>query len=301
MKIKLFIFIILLLSTIAASGEAIFLKDGSILEGKIIKETDKYVEFKMKNNLQTKIPRKRIIRTLYHDNYKNKVYIKMFSGSVIQGYIVFDNKKEYTVRKKLYNKKEFKISIKKVNGVLKKMPSSGDNDSNDSSEEMNDFSQKTKMAVTAGIGYSTGTMIDHALPLEFGFDYAITPAITIGFDGYYWPTSSNYHSSEFDLSIHMYQYGTSSKFWLNKAFDGIYIGALFAQTHTKTETLIVDTISISTTIMTMNESYNTLGFKAGYVVDAGRILLDFGARYDAVDFEFGDAFFTGYVAAGIKF
>jgi hypothetical protein len=294
MKIKLFILIIILLITITVSGEAIFLKDGSILEGKIIKDTDKYVQFIMKNNLQTKIARKRIIRTLYHDNYKNKVYIKMLNNSIIEGYIVFDNKKEYTVRKKLYNKKEFKISIKKVNGVLKKMPSST---AIDSSEKKNNSYDGKKWATTLGIGYSTGLgdtadSISYALPLIVEFDYAVSPSITIGFDGHYWLSSAS--ALEY-VDWTSYQYGISSKFWSDKTYEGLYIGALLAKTYLKIE------VDYFGTTATEDKTNNTLGFNAGYVVDTGGMLLNFSTRYDAVDLKFADGFFTASVAAGVKF
>ena len=121
---KLFIIITFLLLYGSVFAESVFLKNGSIIEGKVIKETDKYVKIKMKSNLETQIPRKRILRTLYHDKYKRIMYIKLMSGKIIKGHIIFEGKKKYIIREKLESSKEISLSINKVDGVFRKNPSS---------------------------------------------------------------------------------------------------------------------------------------------------------------------------------
>jgi hypothetical protein len=124
---KIFLIITFLLLYGSVFAESVFLKNGSIIEGKILKETDKYVQIKMKSSLETKIPRKKILRTLYHDKYKRIMYIKLMSGKIIKGHIIFEGKKKYIIREKLESSKEISLSINKVDGVFRKKPSTSSN------------------------------------------------------------------------------------------------------------------------------------------------------------------------------
>lgn len=86
-------------------AESVFLNDGSIVEGKIVKETDTGLSLKMPNGLDTTIPRARVIRVIYHDQYKKVVSIHKADNSVIKGYIVDETRDEYFLRLNLDSSK----------------------------------------------------------------------------------------------------------------------------------------------------------------------------------------------------
>jgi len=107
---------VLLLSS-SLYAESVFLKDGSIVEGKIVKETDDKVIMK---SIATDVNRSDIIRTVYHNNYKTKKYITKTDGTVFEVYIVDEDRTSYTCRTKLESKKEIKILKDDVESISKK-------------------------------------------------------------------------------------------------------------------------------------------------------------------------------------
>lgn len=108
-------------------SESIFLKNGNIVEGKIIKDTDQSVTVRLKSKKTKTYPRRNLIRILFTETYKEKKYIYKKDGSLIEGYIVFEEDASYIVRRDLSKdieikilKKEIKtLSIEKI--VLKKI------------------------------------------------------------------------------------------------------------------------------------------------------------------------------------
>ncbi len=91
-------------------GESIFLKDGSIVEGDIVKETDKAMDVKLPDGNKITIPRKDIVRTLVNTNYKTKMYIMKTNKEVLPVYIVEEDNESYTYRNELQSADEYKIS-----------------------------------------------------------------------------------------------------------------------------------------------------------------------------------------------
>lgn len=102
-----------------AHSQSIFLKNGSIIEGKIIEETDLAITINSGDG-NISIPRKSIIRIVYDGEYKHRVSIILMDGRTIVGYVVEEGKNFYIVRKQLISTRELKINKKKVNGILKK-------------------------------------------------------------------------------------------------------------------------------------------------------------------------------------
>jgi hypothetical protein len=101
-------------------AEAVFMNDGSIIEGKVIQDTDKYISFKPLTDPARVIQRKDIIRIIYSNDYKNKVYIYKMDNSLIEGYIVYEDKDNYTIRENLSARNELIVSKEKVNSISKK-------------------------------------------------------------------------------------------------------------------------------------------------------------------------------------
>ena len=78
-------------------AEAVFLNNGSIIEGKISRDSDKEVVIKTEGKDKT-VPRSKIIRVLYTEDYKNKVYIFMKDNTIIEGYVVEETRDAYLYR-----------------------------------------------------------------------------------------------------------------------------------------------------------------------------------------------------------
>jgi hypothetical protein len=84
-----------------AFSESIFLRDGSIVEGVIQKETDRETRVLKKTGEIVIIPRKNIIRTLVSEDYKTKMYIMKTDGNEIAAYIVEEDNERYICRHEL--------------------------------------------------------------------------------------------------------------------------------------------------------------------------------------------------------
>jgi hypothetical protein len=105
-----------------AHAESIFLKDGRIIEGDIIKETDKAMDVKLPDGKKMTIPRKDIIRTLVQDSYKTKMYIMKADKTVLPVYIVEEDNESYTCRIELQSAEEFHINKSEVLFISKIPP-----------------------------------------------------------------------------------------------------------------------------------------------------------------------------------
>lgn len=90
-------------------AESVFMKDGSIIEGTIASENDRSINLKTVKDELRKIERSKVLRILYDNAYKKRVFIKTRSGRMIEGHIVEDSAAEVTVREKLDSPAEFKI------------------------------------------------------------------------------------------------------------------------------------------------------------------------------------------------
>jgi hypothetical protein len=103
----------------ALYAESVFLKDGSIVEGKIAKETDVEIQITLKTKEQRSLPRRDVLRTVYHDEYRQLRYIHLLNGDVLEGYIVDEDRESYTYRKDLASNKENRVAKAKIDFVSK--------------------------------------------------------------------------------------------------------------------------------------------------------------------------------------
>lgn len=110
---------ILLCGEASLFAESVFLKDGSIIEGKVLKETDTTLTIQGKDNKTQVIQRSRVSRTLMNEDYKQKMFIHKMDDTVLEGYIVDETADDYTVRKNLNDAQEITVKKSEVNGVLK--------------------------------------------------------------------------------------------------------------------------------------------------------------------------------------
>jgi len=101
------------------SAEYIFLKDGSIVECKILDETPDLITARVKGR-KSVFSRNTIIRVLYTKFYMGKVYIYKTDGKELEAYIVDEDQESYTVRTDIRKPDEFKIRRVDVEFVSRK-------------------------------------------------------------------------------------------------------------------------------------------------------------------------------------
>lgn len=115
MKIRvLFIalFSLLLFLPAQLTGGAVFKKDGSVLQGRVLKESETGVSI-LVNRRQVDVSSEEILRVLDHDNYMTKYYIYRSGAPAIHVHVTGEDKKHYFIRQELAGPEE-KIQKKKV-------------------------------------------------------------------------------------------------------------------------------------------------------------------------------------------
>ncbi len=100
-------------------ADGVFLRDGSVKPGSIIRDTGAVVEIEHDGIRQT-YKRNEILRVLYGDRYKAKVYIYMEKGRPLHVHIVGETREYYIVRSRLSSAAEKEISKEKVVLVTEK-------------------------------------------------------------------------------------------------------------------------------------------------------------------------------------
>lgn len=116
-KISLLLFVLFVPAVIYA--EAVFLKDGSIVEGEIVSENDREAVLRTGRGQQQRVLRKDILRIAYDDRYRNKVYIYLMNGELVEGYIVAEDRDEYIIRENINSEAERALKKKNVNVIAK--------------------------------------------------------------------------------------------------------------------------------------------------------------------------------------
>ncbi len=99
-------------------AEGIFFKDGSIIEGTILRETDTGLVAKISGKGDIAILRARVLRVVCHDQYKKAVEVRKSDGSRLKGYIVDENRDDYIMRPVLDSPAEITIKKNEVKGIL---------------------------------------------------------------------------------------------------------------------------------------------------------------------------------------
>lgn len=139
--------IFLIIITSSLFGESVLFNDGSIVEGKIVKDTDDSISLKGKA-FDAVIKRKDIIRTVYHSSFKEKKFITTTDGSIHEVYIVDEDRTCYTCREKLDSNREIKILKEDVDTISKRRivaANSANDGKNQSGKRSQDISEKKEM------------------------------------------------------------------------------------------------------------------------------------------------------------
>lgn len=104
-------------------AETVFLKDGSIIEGRIISDSASTVTVRDKENKTRSVPRGDIMRILYTELYMGKVYVQKIDGKNVIAYQVDEDRDTYTFRKELFNPEEFTLRRDQVLFMARGNPS----------------------------------------------------------------------------------------------------------------------------------------------------------------------------------
>lgn len=134
-------------------AEAVFLNDGSIIEGKIMQDTDIFLSIKSLNEPARVIQRKDIIRVIYGKDYKNRVFIYKMDNSLIEGYIVYEDTDNYIIRENLTSRNEIVVSKDKVNSISKKKIGAVEN------AKKSDLTNFSKVYIDIALLFSSPTMM----------------------------------------------------------------------------------------------------------------------------------------------
>ncbi len=104
----------------AVHYSSVFLKDGAIIDCRIIREGIRFIEVSPLEGERQIIQRSDIMRIQYNNSYKNKKVFSKRDGTKIEGYIMEENDKEYIFRKDLYSPEEgrvFKNDLSSISGI----------------------------------------------------------------------------------------------------------------------------------------------------------------------------------------
>ncbi len=105
---------IVVLFSLPAWSEYVFLKDGSILKGNIVADLADSVKIKLKSGKYRTISRGSVMRILYTEIYMGKIYVRKVDGRGVSCYMVDEDRDSYTFRKELYKPQEFTLRRSQV-------------------------------------------------------------------------------------------------------------------------------------------------------------------------------------------
>jgi len=106
-----------------ALGEAVFLKDGSIVSGTIAADSAGSVTIRTNDKELKQIPRSSILRILYTELKLGKIYVQKRDGKGIVAHLVDEDRESYTFRKELFSPEEFTLKRSEVLFMAEKNPS----------------------------------------------------------------------------------------------------------------------------------------------------------------------------------
>ena len=107
-------FIFFLIAVDRAYPEQVFIKNGKIHSGKIIRDTPTQMVLRGDDGVTVNIPRADIMRVLYTKIYPGKQYIRLTDGKVLEAYLVDEDQDTITVRTVLDKPEEISIPRSRV-------------------------------------------------------------------------------------------------------------------------------------------------------------------------------------------
>ncbi len=102
---------------VSTQNHAVFLKDGKIIEGTIVKDKKDQVIIKDKIGKKRIFDRKKILRVMYNDTYRYPFYLYKFNNFYDRAFIVGEDRKNYYLRDNLKDSSEREESKSDYNFV----------------------------------------------------------------------------------------------------------------------------------------------------------------------------------------
>ncbi len=106
-----------------AYSEAVFLKDGTIVEGVISSEDDAKIILKPSAGEEITVPRNNVLRILVHKRYRDRIYITRTDGFTYEGFIVNEDNNKITLRTSLQSAAEINVAREDIITISRKKPS----------------------------------------------------------------------------------------------------------------------------------------------------------------------------------
>ncbi len=106
---KTIISLLILFAVLPLKAEYLFLKDGSIIKGKVINDTPDAVTIQNEQNYVLTYPRFKIIRVQYSEINMGKIYVQMRNGENFRGYLIEEDRDSYTFRNIIDKPEEFLV------------------------------------------------------------------------------------------------------------------------------------------------------------------------------------------------
>lgn len=116
------VFLIIMILNLNANAEYVFKKDGAIIKGAIVADDVVTISVKGESGTVERIDRKDIMRIIYTDLYLGRVYARLTTGEVIEGYQVDEDRDDYFFRKDITKPEEFTIPRRKVMFIARTNP-----------------------------------------------------------------------------------------------------------------------------------------------------------------------------------
>lgn len=118
-KVSIVCVLFLLLPVQILHAESVFLKNGSIVEGRIESESRERITVVSPDKSRRVIQREDVIRILYYFDYKNRYLITDKNGTVLDVYMVEETVNSYKYREELYWPDEELIQKGNVRSIVK--------------------------------------------------------------------------------------------------------------------------------------------------------------------------------------
>jgi hypothetical protein len=121
-SIALIAFIFLIALPEISRAEFVFKKDGAIIKGAVLSDEVTTISVKDESGAVVRIERQDILRIIYTDLYLGKVYARLTTGEVIEGYQVFENRDNFFFRKDIAKPEEMVVARRKVLFIARTNP-----------------------------------------------------------------------------------------------------------------------------------------------------------------------------------
>jgi hypothetical protein len=106
-----------------ALGEYVFLRDGRIIQGTIVRENALSVTVQDREKKTETYTRGNIMRILYTELYMGRIHVQMNDGRGLTGFMVDEDRTTYTFRKELNDPNEFTVKREDVLFIARRNPS----------------------------------------------------------------------------------------------------------------------------------------------------------------------------------